>query len=61
MALSKRLMPSSQFTLVDYNWNISMGCPSFLEEPPGNQIELAPEKLEDVKTYVANVARWLAS
>jgi hypothetical protein len=59
--LGRAIAQSSFHHLVDYNWDTSMGCPSFLEEPPGNQIELAPERLDDVKTYVANVARWLAS
>ena len=59
--LGRAIAESSFHHLVDYNWDISMGCPSFLEEPPGNQIELSPERLKDVKTYVSNVARWLAS
>src|SRR5947209_12073717 len=51
---------SSFHHLVDYNWDTSKGCPSFLEEPPGDEIMREPEKLEDVKAYVTNVARWLA-
>lgn len=51
---------SSFHHLVDYNWDISKGCPTFLEEPPGNEVKNHPEKLEDVKTYVANLAKWLA-
>lgn len=51
---------SSFHHLVDYNWNIDKGCPTFLEEPPGNEIRNNPERLEDVKTYVANLAKWLA-
>jgi len=46
--------------LVDYNWDTPKGCPSFLAETPGDQIKREPEKLEDVKTYVGNLARWLA-
>jgi len=37
-----------------------MGCPSFLTEPPGDEIQRDPQRLEDVKTYVRNVASWLA-
>ena len=59
--LGRAIAESSFHHLVDYNWDISSGCPSFLEEPPGNQIELAPERLKDIKTYVSNVARWLAA
>jgi hypothetical protein len=51
---------SSFHHFVDYNWDISMGCPSFLAEPPGDQIRREPERLEDVKTYVRNLALWLA-
>ncbi len=50
---------SSFHHLVDYNWDIETGCPPFLEEPPGDQVKNEPEKLEDVKTYVANLAKWL--
>ena len=58
--LGRAIAESSFHHLADYNWDISKGCPSFLTEPPGNQIELAPERLEDIKSYVTNVARWLA-
>ncbi|PYS21303.1 MAG: hypothetical protein DMF72_17815, partial [Acidobacteria bacterium] len=59
--LGRAVAESSFHHLVDYNWDISKGCPSFLEEPPGDQIERDPEKLNDIKTYVSNLARWLAS
>ena len=45
------------------HWSVggtSKGCPSFVAEPPGNQLQREPEKLEDVKTYVRNLALWLA-
>ncbi len=58
--LGRAVAESSFHHFVDYNWDTSMGCPSFLAEPPGDQIEREPEKLEDVKTYVRNVALWLA-
>lgn len=58
--LGRAVAESSFHHLVDYNWDTSKGCPSFLEEPPGDEIEREPARLEDVKTYVANVARWLA-
>ena len=51
---------SSFHHFVDYNWDIRKGCPSFLTEPPGHEIERDPSRLADVKTYVANLARWLA-
>lgn len=58
--LGRGIAESSFHHLVDYNWDLSKGCPTFLEEPPGNEIRNNPEKLEDVKTYVANLAKWLA-
>ena len=58
--LGRAIAESSFHHFVDYNWDTSKGCPSFLEEPPGDQIKREPGKLEDVKTYVGNLARWLA-
>ena len=59
--LGRAVAESSFHHLVDYNWNTDMGCPSFLEEPPGNEIKREPEKLADIKQYVANAARWLSA
>jgi hypothetical protein len=58
--LGRAVAESSFHHFVDYNWDTSMGCPSFLAEPPGDQIKRAPEQLGDVKTYVRNLALWLA-
>lgn len=52
---------SSIHHFLDYNWDTSMGCPSFLLEPPGHEIKNDPARLNDMKTYVANLARWLSS
>lgn len=58
--LSGRAIAESSFHhLVDYNWDTSMGCPTFLIEPPGDEIHRDPARLNDVKTYVRNAARWL--
>jgi len=51
---------SSFHHFADYNWDISKGCPTFLLEPPGDEIRRDPARLHDVKTYVANLARWLS-
>lgn len=51
---------SSFHHFVDYNWNTSKGCPTFLYEPPGDEIKRDPAKLGDVKVYVSNLAKWLA-
>jgi hypothetical protein len=58
--LGRAIAESSFHHFVDYNWDTSMGCPSFLYEPPGHEIERQPQRLSDIKAYVANVARWLA-
>jgi hypothetical protein len=59
--LGHAVAESSFHHLVDYNWDTSKGCPTFLIEPPGDQIKRDPEKLRDVKTYVTNVAKWLSA
>jgi hypothetical protein len=58
--LGRAVAESSFHHFVDYNWDTSIGCPSFLHEPPGDEIKRHPERLRDVKTYVANLAGWLA-
>ncbi len=58
--LGRAVAESSFHHFVDYNWDTSKGCPSFLAEPPGEGILKEPEKLEDVKAYVRNLALWLA-
>ena len=58
--LGRAIAESSFHHLVDYNWDISKGCPSFLLEPPGDQIQREPEKLKDIKAYVSNAVRWLS-
>jgi hypothetical protein len=58
--LGRAVAESSFHHFVDYNWNTDLGCPSFLLEPPGDQIKREPEKLADIKAYVTNLARWLS-
>lgn len=58
--LGRAIAESSFHHLVDYNWNIHAGCPGFVEEAPGDQFEREPEKLNDIKNYVANAAKWLS-
>lgn len=58
--LGRAVAESSFHHFVDYNWDTSMGCPSFLYEPPGDELQRYPERLEDVKSYVTNLARWLS-
>jgi len=58
--LGRGIAESSFHHFADYNWDTDMGCPSFLLEPPGDGYKRNPQALEDIKTYVANAARWLA-
>lgn len=58
--LGRAVAESSFHHFVDYNWDIDRGCPSFVVEPPGDGIKREPDKLEDIKTYVRNLALWLA-
>jgi len=57
--LGRAIAESSFHHFVDYNWDTSKGCPSFVEESPGDLVKREPEKIEDIKTYVGNLARWL--
>jgi hypothetical protein len=59
--LGRGVAESSFHHLVDYNWDTDSGCPSFLIEPPGDGYKRNPQALEDIKTYVGNVARWLSN
>ncbi|MEA2204402.1 MAG: hypothetical protein QOE77_1178 [Blastocatellia bacterium] len=58
--LGRGIAESSFHHLVDYNWDTDMGCPTFLTELPGDGYKRNPAALEDIKTYVANAAKWLA-
>lgn len=56
-----RVVAQSTFHhLVDYNWDIETGCPSFVDEPPGNGMKQNPQALLDIQAYVKNVTLWLA-
>ena len=59
-SLGRAVAESSFHHFVDYNWDVNAGCPSFLLEAPGDEIKREPEKLNDVKRYVENLARWLS-
>jgi hypothetical protein len=58
--LGRAVAESSFHHFADYNWDTSAGCPSFVAEPPGDEVEREPEKLEGVKAYTRNLALWLA-
>lgn len=58
--LGRAVAQSSFHHFVDYNWDPRAGAPSFVEEAPGDGYLKEPRALEDIKTYVSNVAAWLA-
>ena len=43
----------------DMNWDIDAGAPSFVTEPPSDEMKRDPSRLEVFKDYVRNIARWL--
>lgn len=55
----RALAHSSFHHFCDYNWDLSAGCPSFVEEAPGDELARSPERLGDVRAYVRNAVRWL--
>lgn len=58
--LGRAVAQSTFHHFVDYNWDPGMGAPSFVEEPPGDGMIREPQALADIKTYVRNLAQWLA-
>jgi hypothetical protein len=43
----------------DYNWDPRAGCPSFVDEPPGDAMLRDPRGLAATHRYVENLVRWL--
>jgi len=58
--LGRAVAESTFHHFCDYNWDASMGCPSFVDEPPGNTMQTEPQALLDLKAYLRNLAVWLA-
>jgi hypothetical protein len=44
----------------DYNWDTGAGAPSFVDEPPGKSLAESPEAMRSTKSYMRNLALWLA-
>src|ERR1044072_2884163 len=59
-ACGRAVAESSFHHFADYNWDTAKECPTFLLEPPGHEIHRDPSRLNEMKTYVANLARWLS-
>ena len=45
----------------DMNWDTDAGAPSFVTEPPSDEIKRDPSRLAIFKDHVHNIARWLAA
>src|SRR5262245_61589115 len=58
--LGRALAHSSFHHFADYNWNTDAGCPSFVNEPPGEGMRQDPRALANIRAYVRNAAMWLA-
>jgi hypothetical protein len=43
----------------DYNLDPALGCPSFVDEPPGDGFKREPSALAETFRYFENLARWL--
>jgi len=56
----RAIADSSFHHFVDYNWDTSLGAPSFVGEPPGDGMGREPRAMADTQTYVRNLAGWLA-
>lgn len=58
--LGRAVAESTFHHFCDYNWDARLDCPSFVDEPPGNTMQTEPRALPDLKTYLRNLALWLA-
>jgi len=57
--MGRAVAESTFHHFADYNWDLSCGATSFVDEPPGTQIHDDPSRLEIFKDYVRNLADWL--
>ena len=58
--MGRAVSDSSFHHFCDYNWDPRKGCPSFVDEPPGDEVLATRNALDDVHSYVGNIAAWLA-
>jgi hypothetical protein len=56
----RAVVDSSFHHFADYNFDPRIGSPSFVNEVPGYGLMENASALEDARTYVRNIARWLA-
>lgn len=58
--LGRGVADSSFHHFADYNWDTSLGAPSFVTESEGRGMKEDPRALADIRRYVRNLAFWLA-
>ncbi|HWS66789.1 MAG TPA: hypothetical protein VN325_28840 [Steroidobacteraceae bacterium] len=58
--MGRAVSDSSFHHFCDYNWNPRLGCPSFVNEPVGDDVLSSSDALDDGHRYVENIAAWLA-
>ncbi|MBW4521569.1 MAG: hypothetical protein KME16_17965 [Scytolyngbya sp. HA4215-MV1] len=58
--LGRAVAESTFHHFCDYNWDASMGCPSFVDELPGDGMQTEPRAIADLKAYLRNLVLWLA-
>jgi len=59
-ARGRWIAESSFHQFADYNWDPARGAPSFVVEPPGDEVVRDPRLLDGVRAYAANAVQWLA-
>jgi hypothetical protein len=57
--LGRAVLSSTFHHFADMNWDVDRGAPSFVSEPPSDEIKRDPSRLTAFKDYVHNLARWL--
>ncbi|HJW50729.1 MAG TPA: hypothetical protein VJ501_01880 [Burkholderiaceae bacterium] len=58
--LGRAVAEATFHRFADYNWNTAAGCPSFVNEPPGDGLQREPRALNDTRDYARNIAKWLS-
>jgi hypothetical protein len=53
------LAQSTFHHFADYNWDPTLGAPSFVTEPPGRGLAETPEAMRQTRRFVENLAAWL--
>lgn len=54
------LADSTFHHFADYNWDTEMGCPSFVDEAPGDGAGRLLAGMADTRRYALNIAGWLS-